>query len=77
MRNRYIFSPLCFYIYSFLENKKQALEEKEKGTAAYKKKDFEAALAHYSKAQELDPDDIFSPFRFLSLLPSHIFFDLL
>jgi stress-induced-phosphoprotein 1 len=40
------------------ENKKQALAEKEKGTAAYKKKDFETALAHYSKAQELDSDDI-------------------
>ena len=36
----------------------QAVEEKEKGNAAYKKKDFEAALAHYAKAIELDPTNI-------------------
>lgn len=40
------------------ENKKQALQEKEKGTEAYKKKDFSTALVHYSKAIELDPEDI-------------------
>lgn len=36
----------------------QALAEKELGNAAYKKKDFEEALAHYDKAIELDPSDI-------------------
>lgn len=36
----------------------KALEEKEKGNAAYKKKDFEVALRHYSAAIELDPTNI-------------------
>lgn len=36
----------------------QALEEKEKGNAAYKKKDFETALTHYSAAIDLDPANI-------------------
>ncbi|XP_057375057.1 stress-induced-phosphoprotein 1-like isoform X2 [Daphnia carinata] len=40
------------------ENKKMALSEKEKGNAAYKKKNFVAALEHYNKAVELDPTDM-------------------
>lgn len=35
-----------------------ALKEKEAGNAAYKKKEFEAALDHYNKAIELDPRDM-------------------
>lgn len=42
------------YLHCFL----QALEEKEKGNAAYKKKDFTAALEHYDKAIELDPTNV-------------------
>lgn len=40
------------------ENKKLARREKDAGNAAYKKKDFETALAHYNKAIEHDPTDI-------------------
>lgn len=40
------------------ENKKQALAEKEKGNAAYKKKNFSVAVEHYNKAVELDPTDM-------------------
>ncbi|GFY84559.1 pleckstrin homology (PH) and lipid-binding START domains-containing protein [Actinidia rufa] len=40
------------------ERKKEAHKEKEKGNAAYKKKDFEAAIQHYAKAIELDDKDI-------------------
>lgn len=40
------------------EDTKKALEEKELGNAAYKKKDFETALQHYERAIELDPTNI-------------------
>lgn len=36
----------------------KALDEKEKGNVAYKKKNFAAALEHYNKAVELDPTDM-------------------
>ncbi len=36
----------------------QALEEKERGNAAYKQKNFASALQHYSRAVELDPTNI-------------------
>lgn len=40
------------------ERKAQAQKEKEAGNAAYKKKDFETAIQHYTKAFELDDEDI-------------------
>lgn len=40
------------------ERKAQAVKEKELGNEAYKKKDFETAIAHYTKAMELDDEDI-------------------
>ncbi|KAK4349645.1 hypothetical protein RND71_032400 [Anisodus tanguticus] len=40
------------------ERKVLALKEKEAGNAAYKKKDFETAIQHYTKAIELDDADI-------------------
>ena len=36
----------------------QSLEEKDLGNTAYKNKEFEAALEHYSKAIQLDPTNI-------------------
>lgn len=38
--------------------KKKALEEKNLGNAAYRKKSFDEALEHYNKAVELDPTEI-------------------
>lgn len=40
------------------EKKAKAQKEKEAGNAAYKKKDFETAIQHYTKAIELDDEDI-------------------
>ncbi|KAG4118496.1 hypothetical protein ERO13_D11G019500v2 [Gossypium hirsutum] len=40
------------------EKKEKALKEKEAGNAAYKKKDFETAIKHYTTAMELDEGDI-------------------
>eukprot|EP00244_Chara_vulgaris_P001184 TRINITY_DN11859_c1_g1_i2.p1 TRINITY_DN11859_c1_g1~~TRINITY_DN11859_c1_g1_i2.p1 ORF type:complete len:379 (+),score=99.31 TRINITY_DN11859_c1_g1_i2:2-1138(+) len=40
------------------ENKVKAMEEKNLGNEAYKKRDFDTAIAHYSKAIELDDEEI-------------------
>ncbi|CAA7029063.1 unnamed protein product [Microthlaspi erraticum] len=40
------------------ERKEKAIKEKEMGTAAYKKRDFDTAIQHYSTAMEIDDEDI-------------------
>jgi len=40
------------------ERKEKALKEKGEGNVAYKKKDFGRAVEHYTKAMELDDEDI-------------------
>jgi len=42
----------------YKESREKAQAEKVAGNAAYKKKEFETALAHYTKAMELDDKDI-------------------
>merc|ERR1712142_389089 len=41
-----------------LKRSRQAMEEKQLGNTAYKSKNFETALEHYSKAIELDPSNM-------------------
>lgn len=36
----------------------QAQREKELGNAAYKRKEFPAALEHYTRAEQLDPTNM-------------------
>ena len=36
----------------------QALKEKELGNAAYKNKDLDTAIQHYTKGYELDPTNV-------------------
>lgn len=40
------------------EEKPESQKEKEKGNEAYKRKAFDEAIEHYSKAIELNPDDL-------------------
>lgn len=40
------------------DNKQLALNEKELGNQAYKKREFDVALGHYDKAYELDNSNI-------------------
>ncbi|XP_028398572.1 stress-induced-phosphoprotein 1-like [Dendronephthya gigantea] len=40
------------------QEKKDALKEKELGNAAYKKKDLDTAIQHYTKGYELDPTNV-------------------
>ncbi|XP_062502181.1 stress-induced-phosphoprotein 1-like [Corticium candelabrum] len=40
------------------ESVREAVNEKELGNAAYKNREFESALRHYSKAAELDPTNM-------------------
>jgi stress-induced-phosphoprotein 1 len=51
-------SPPVEPVSSLSSEKRQALQEKELGNAAYKKKQFEEALEHYTRAWSLDPTDI-------------------
>ncbi|NXS36920.1 STIP1 protein, partial [Pomatostomus ruficeps] len=40
------------------QNKQEAQREKELGNAAYKRKEFPAALEHYTRAEQLDPTNM-------------------
>jgi tetratricopeptide (TPR) repeat protein len=45
------------YDYYLLKKRIVCYFLKEKGNKAYKKRDFEAAISHYQKATELDPNN--------------------
>lgn len=49
---------ICMFIVVVCLNVLKAIEEKEKGNAAYAKRDFETALKHYDEAIKLDPSNI-------------------
>lgn len=51
--NMFVFFTDIFYFCCM-----QAKKEKDLGNEEYKKKNFEAALAHYNKAIELEPTNI-------------------
>lgn len=55
---RTVFSSLENFAMADDNNKQQAIAEKELGNQAYKKRQFEEALAHYEKAWELDNTNI-------------------
>lgn len=57
-RRRYSGEPAITHGLFFFICFQQALAEKEKGNAAYKKKNFVSALDHYNKAVEFDPTDM-------------------
>ncbi|RDD44899.1 Stress-induced-phosphoprotein 1 [Trichoplax sp. H2] len=40
------------------DEQRKAIKEKELGNAAYKNKDFDVAIAHYTKAMEYDPKNL-------------------
>ena len=41
-----------------MSNKEEAQKQKQLGNDAYKKRDFPAAVSHFTKAIELDPSEI-------------------
>ena len=46
------------HVFTYRERRDCALQEKQKGNEAYKKKDFDTAIQHYDRALELYDKDI-------------------